>query len=461
MDNMSASASQSGGFNNHPMGASSSNVNNQQQPQQQTQPDVNNQQLALSTPAGALQTLANTRSTNELLSLSSMSQQLQMQGLNHTMASMLVPILKDQGVQQGCREMASTFTIQTQLNEMKQQMTQKYEEMHQKYQEKCQNQIDDLMRSQILPTINSAIEASNKSNINDAPQTPQSCNSDRSQSRHPDLIRTPDSSVSGTYSDTDSPHSGGRGGPRRGFRNRSEPYPTSGRNDFNRSGADFPPSPNQVHRSGRLDRGLYRHGGHGGGGNSGGYSSAQSSPIDSATLEDNFQPNSISPTQNQYSDLSVDQVCEKLQEWCVSEDIIENFRRENIQGRHLNYLTEYMIKKGLLSNRTEQETPENVRPLAARLGPLKTVCRALKMHVGQAKELQTTSTEREAVGLGSMNAVCVWLRTIGLSDYDRRFSEEQVYGSALLDLSELNLIELGMDKLGDRITFMLQREMLN
>ena len=76
-------------------------------------------------------------------------------------------------------------------------------------------------------------------------------------------------------------------------------------------------------------------------------------------------------------------------------------------------------------------------------------------------ELQTTSTEREAVGLGSMNAVCVWLRTIGLSDYDRRFSEEQVYGSALLDLSELNLIELGMDKLGDRITFMLQREMLN
>ena len=92
---------------------------------------------------------------------------------------MLVPILKDQGVQQGCREMASTFTIQTQLNEMKQQMTQKYEEMHQKYQEKYQNQIDDLMRSQILPTINSAIEASNKSNINDAPQTPQSCNSDR------------------------------------------------------------------------------------------------------------------------------------------------------------------------------------------------------------------------------------------------------------------------------------------
>lgn len=84
MDNMSASASQPGGFNNHPMGASGSNVNNQQQQQQQPQQDVNNQQLALTTPAGALQTLANTRSTNELLSLSSMSQQLQMQGLNHT-----------------------------------------------------------------------------------------------------------------------------------------------------------------------------------------------------------------------------------------------------------------------------------------------------------------------------------------------------------------------------------------
>ena len=43
-----------------------------------------NSSVALTTPVGALQTLANTRSTNELLSLSSMSQQLQMQGLNHT-----------------------------------------------------------------------------------------------------------------------------------------------------------------------------------------------------------------------------------------------------------------------------------------------------------------------------------------------------------------------------------------
>ena len=128
-----------------------------------------------------------------------------------------------------------------------------------------------------------------------------------SQSRHPDLIRTPDSSVSGTYSDTDSPHSGGRGRGRAYRQSRPEPYPSE-RRDFSRGAGDFPPSPNQVHRSGRL------HGGggariFGGGGNSGGYSSAQSSPIDSA-MEDNFQPNSISPTQNQYSDLSVDQVCE-------------------------------------------------------------------------------------------------------------------------------------------------------
>lgn len=69
----------------------------------------------------------------------------------------------------------------------------------------------------------------------------------------------------------------------------------------------------------------------------------------------------------------------------MSDEIIENFRREKIQGRHLNYLTEYMIKKGLLSKRTEDETPHRVRPIASRLGPLKTVCRALKMHVGQAK----------------------------------------------------------------------------
>ena len=44
-----------------------------------------------------------------------------------------------------------------------------------------------------------------------------------------------------------------------------------------------------------------------------------------------------------------------------------------------------MIKKGLLSPRTEHENAHHVRPIAARLGPLKTVCRALKMHVGQAK----------------------------------------------------------------------------
>lgn len=188
------------------------------------------------------------------------------------------------------------------------------------------------------------------------------------QSRHPDLIRTPDSSVSGTYSDTDSPHSsgrrgrgnggggggnggnGGNGGGGRGYR--PEPYPSDRHHHHHRSGEyshrstpnnDYPPSPSGInrqrperrvlrpdihdgyghrHRSERVERHHHHH--HDSrhhvhhhetrerdhqGGNSGGYSSAQSSPIDSA-MEDNFQPNSISPTQNQYSDLSVDQVCE-------------------------------------------------------------------------------------------------------------------------------------------------------
>lgn len=94
----------------------------------------------------------------------------------------------------------------------------------------------------------------------------------------------------------------------------------------------------------------------------------------------------------------------KLQEWTqgVSDEIIENFRREKIQGRHLNYLTEYMIKKGLLSKRTEDETPHRVRPIASRLGPLKTVCRALKMHVGQAKG---------SIGIGSVPSSSVFRAT--------------------------------------------------
>ena len=166
------------------------------------------------------------------------------------------------------------------------------------------------------------------------------------QSRHPDLIRTPDSSVSGTYSDTDSPHSSGRrghrgnggggggggGGGTRGYR--PEPYPSDHRHHHHHReyshrstpNNDYPPSPSGINRQ-RPDRRVLRpdmeyrrdrernHHHHDRdrtdhqGGNSGGYSSAQSSPIDSA-MEDNFQPNSISPTQNQYSDLSVDQVCE-------------------------------------------------------------------------------------------------------------------------------------------------------
>ena len=78
-------------------------------------------------------------------------------------------------------------------------------------------------------------------------------------------------------------------------------------------------------------------------------------------------------------------ILRKLQEWQVTQEIVQNFRRENIAGRHLNYLSEYMIKKGILDLKTETENPRAVRPLAERLGPLKTVCRALKMNVGTAK----------------------------------------------------------------------------
>jgi len=58
--------------------------------------------------------------------------------------------------------------------------------------------------------------------------------------------------------------------------------------------------------------------------------------------------------------------------------------------------------------------------------------------------------------------VVLWLRSIGLPEYSRSFAEEQVNGANLLELCEIDLIvTLGMDKLGDRLTFMLEREMLN
>ena len=93
---------------------------------------------------------------------------------------MLVPILRDQGVQQGCREMASTFQIQNQMKEMTQLVNEKCKEMT----ENNNQRINDLLTQQILPTISNAIETHNQAagkggNLNDAPRTPQSCNSDR------------------------------------------------------------------------------------------------------------------------------------------------------------------------------------------------------------------------------------------------------------------------------------------
>ena len=117
-------------------------------------------------------------------------------------------------------------------------------------------------------------------------------------SRRPDLIRTPDSSSNSQYSDADqcSPHSAGRRA-HRYQRHRHEPYTTT-RGEYSTS-ENSPQSPH-VHQR-RLQRNIS--------GNSGGFSSAQSSPIDSAMEEHSFQANSISPNNNQFQDLTTDQVC--------------------------------------------------------------------------------------------------------------------------------------------------------
>ena len=67
----------------------------------------------------------------------------------------------------------------------------------------------------------------------------------------------------------------------------------------------------------------------------------------------------------------------------MSDEIIENFRREKINGRHLNYLNEFMIRTGLMTQEAENENLRQIRPLAERLGPRKTLWRALRMHVTQ------------------------------------------------------------------------------
>jgi hypothetical protein len=66
------------------------------------------------------------------------------------------------------------------------------------------------------------------------------------------------------------------------------------------------------------------------------------------------------------------------------------------------------------------------------------------------------------LAMNTPDDVVLWLRSIGLSEYSRNFNDEQVNGTNLLELAEIDLIQLGMDKLGDRLTFMLERDsMLN
>ena len=73
------------------------------------------------------------------------------------------------------------------------------------------------------------------------------------------------------------------------------------------------------------------------------------------------------------------------------------------------------------------------------------------------------STEgADVLAMNTPDDVVLWLRSIGLSEYSRNFNDEQVNGTNLLELAEIDLIQLGMDKLGDRLTFMLERDsMLN
>ena len=72
-----------------------------------------------------------------------------------------------------------------------------------------------------------------------------------------------------------------------------------------------------------------------------------------------------------------------------------------------------------------------------------------------------TTEGHEVMSMNSPDDVMLWLRSIGLNEYSRNFAEEQVNGANLLELCESDLIQLGMEKLGDRLTFMLERDMLN
>ena len=114
---------------------------------------------------------------------------------------MLVPILRDQGVQQGVREMASSYQIQDKLKEMKEQLHDQYKQMVQENTQRFTDLLKQVPNNeQQRAGIGGGNTASGSSgaaldgggggaalrnnNLNDAPRTPQSCHSDRRFSIH-------------------------------------------------------------------------------------------------------------------------------------------------------------------------------------------------------------------------------------------------------------------------------------
>jgi len=376
------------------------------------------------------QQLQEYQTNNQLIQLSSISNTIGLGNLQNSLNSMIVPMIKDQGIQQGHREMSQQFQMQMELKELRSQKELQAANSHSQLVEMLESKFKELTKS--LPE-----------KIREASGERERRNSER----WPDLVKTPESnSASSQYSDVEqSPY-------RKPRQRNHHPYRRPHRSgDF-----DSPQgSPAESFSNRRLHRNIS--------GNSGGFSSAQSSPIDSVMDDSNFHANSLSPTQ--YSDLTTEEVCSKLQEWHMPDDIIENFRREKINGRHLNYLNEFMIRTGCMTQEVENENLRQIRPLAERLGPRKTLWRALRMHVSQ-KSLPLNPSDR----LQSkdcwrrmdtpMGDVGLWLRTIQLGEFTRNFADEQVEGCAVYDINEPDLIQLGMDKLGDRLTFVIERDMM-
>lgn len=53
-----------------------------------------------------------------------------------------------------------------------------------------------------------------------------------------------------------------------------------------------------------------------------------------------------------------------------------------------------------------------------------------------------------------MEEVCQWLQDIGLGEHCEQFTENEIVGEHLLDLSKDDLRELGVKKLGHQKTFL-------